>query len=260
MSTFADLACVQAGAVTLRCDPRRERIVGDPVDAASEHGRAVDHERERGAGGVGRGVERDGAEPDAAAPGVDRLAGVHERDLEQVQRLFAVGVRPPAPDATGGDARRCVTAGDLDVSPRHIDAIGVAEPDDSSRWCRAGRDDDQIDGSVVVVVDVGCRADRDQTIGAPPVDRNGPPHPGRRQPGTPVPPPAAGHLAEVVERAPERRRRPVTLALSQLVAVPGRRQRRSRQFVVAVDQSRGDVEAVRAMHVGRGSDHLAVEA
>lgn len=85
----------EAGAVALGGDAGGQDVVGDPVDAACEDADAVDDEGEAGAVFVGAAVDLDGAEADSVLPGVQRPVAFEERQLDVVQRLFAVSAWPP---------------------------------------------------------------------------------------------------------------------------------------------------------------------
>ena len=190
---------------------------------------------------------------------IDHLPGVHQGNVELVQGLPAVRMRPPALDDACIDGDRRAGVVDLVHRCRHLGALGVAERDGDSLAGARRRGDDQLDAAPIAVGDHRRRPDRHQAVDAPAAHGDGAPDSRCRQRWPPIPAPAARHLAEVVERPIERCRRPVTFIGPQGIAMSGGRPEGDDQFVVAFDQSRSDVEPVGPVHVLGRAEDLAVE-
>ena len=178
-----------------------KHVVGDPVDAAGEERHAVDDEGEPGAVRVGRRVQLDGAEADrAAATRPAAPVRVQERQLDVVQRLFAVAARPPQ---LARPAPRAVRPPRSPRRQRHARArtpptvacsVSGASHPGAARRPRATR------RRPAPVVDGHQRAHPGEPGRRPALQPHRPPDPGGHQGRAPVPAEVAGHLADVLVR------------------------------------------------------------
>src|SRR2546430_491511 len=182
----------EPGFVAVPGHPAGERVVGDPVGAAYEHGYVVDHDGERRAVGVRGGVQAYRPEADLLRPAVQRAAVARlQGEVEVVARLVAV---PP-----GEPARRVA---DLEAD----DGLGVygdlgvcaADAGDHGERRVPGALDRDVD--LDLAVHSGQWADLGDSCGVPGVQPDGAPDSGGDQRRSPVPAEVARHLADVLVR------------------------------------------------------------
>ncbi len=177
--------------------------------------------------------------------------GVLDGDGEPVAGLVAEGVRPPAtnragPDLDVGDDGRAAEVGS---GHGHLMTVGIRQADADGHVGGSGTVDldPHGDRTGAVGFDRGHRSDRGDARDVPADQLGGPPDAGRGQPWSPVPPPAARHLAHVVEGSPERRRRPVALPLPPGLRLPRGGAKADGDGGAAA--AAGDVDAIGAVHV-----------
>ena len=191
-----------ATAWSTRCASRarvtwvKKMIVGDPVGALGEDAFPVDHEGERAAVLVRRGVDGDRAEAHPPGVGVHGRTVGEERHAELVQRLRAIADRPPQ----------------LSVGDQHGDRRGVADHDHASFAAVHPSDDGvgvgaggvqpcvHLDPSGAVRVDGHQRTDLREAYGVPRLEPDRFPQAGGLQVWSPVPTEGTGHLADRVVR------------------------------------------------------------
>lgn len=130
----ADHVAVQVGNQSERAvEPLRvaavEGVHRGPVAAAGENLLVIDDEAEpaRILGRVGRGeIEAHGADADAAAVDVERIAGfVHELHLGVVERRFAIAARPPELDIPESEDVACGMRCHLGAVHGHLFAVAA---------------------------------------------------------------------------------------------------------------------------------------